>query len=112
MKKFIVVYHASTSAMEQMGGATPEQAKAGMDAWMSWAQECGSALVDLGAPLGGGMSVTPTATAKSTKEVCGYSIMQADSMDGVLGLLKKHPHFMMPGQCTIEVHEAMPLPGM
>jgi hypothetical protein len=35
--RFLVLYHSSTSAREQMANATPEQAKAGMDAWMSWA---------------------------------------------------------------------------
>lgn len=112
MKKFIVVYHAPLSALAQMQEATPEQSKAGMDAWMTWAKECGSALVDSGAPLGNGKSLSPSATAESSKEVCGYSVMQAESMDAATKLPKKHPHFMMSGQCTIEVHEALPLPGM
>ena len=112
MKKFLIVYHATADAMEQMAKLTPEQQKAGMDPWMSWAKECGSALVDLGTPLANGKSLTPQGAVGSRKEVTGYSIMQADSMDRVLGLLKKHPHFMMPGQCSIEVHEALALPGM
>jgi hypothetical protein len=36
MKKFIALYLAPTSALEQMKKATPEQMKAGMDAWMAW----------------------------------------------------------------------------
>jgi hypothetical protein len=112
MKKFLIVYHASASAAEQMAKATPAQAKAGMDMWMSWAKACGPALVDLGTPLAHGKSLTPKGTAASTKEVCGYSVMQADSMETVLGMLKKHPHFGTPGQCSIEVHEALALPGM
>jgi hypothetical protein len=38
MKKFLVLYRAPISAREQMAKATPEQAKAGMDAWMGWAK--------------------------------------------------------------------------
>jgi hypothetical protein len=38
MKKFLVLYRAPISAREQMAKATPEQAKAGMDAWMGCAK--------------------------------------------------------------------------
>jgi len=34
MKKFLVLYKAPTASFEQMKKATPEQQKAGMDAWM------------------------------------------------------------------------------
>jgi hypothetical protein len=112
MTKFLVVYHAEAEAMAQMATMTPDQAKAGMDAWMSWAESCGSALVDMGMPLANGMSLAPDAVTPSAKQVCGYSIMEAESMDAVQDMLKTHPHFNMPGQCSIEVHEALPLPGM
>jgi hypothetical protein len=32
MNKYLVLYHSSVPAREQMAQATPEQAKAGMDA--------------------------------------------------------------------------------
>ena len=35
MKKFIVLYHAPTSVLEQMQNATPEEAQAGMEPWMA-----------------------------------------------------------------------------
>ena len=57
MSKYLVLYRSPTSAREQMANATPEQAKAGMDAWMAWAGKAGSAVVDLGAPLGTGEAV-------------------------------------------------------
>lgn len=31
--------------------SSPEQMKAGMEAWQNWLQKCGSAVLDLGAPL-------------------------------------------------------------
>ena len=36
MKKFLVLYKAPMASFEQMMKATPEQQKAGMDAWMAW----------------------------------------------------------------------------
>ena len=31
---------------------------------------------------------------------------------GVKALAQAHPHLTMPGGCEIEVHEALPVPGM
>jgi hypothetical protein len=111
MKKFIVLYQASTPAEEQMTNATPEQAKAGMDAWMAWAQKAGPALVDLGMPLGNGAHVDQSGPSKGKTQVCGFSILQADSSSAVTALLEGHPHLMMPG-ASIEVLEGLPMPGM
>lgn len=111
MKKFLVLYQAPVSAMEQMASASPEQAKAGMDAWMAWAQKAGSAIVDLGLPLGNGASVSKGSVGKGSTKVAGYSILQADSMQSVTRLLEGHPHLQMPGS-NIEVLEGLPLPGM
>lgn len=111
MKRYMVVYHAPAAVMEQMARLTPEQARAGMNAWQQWAGRCGPALVDLGTPLANGRSVTPGGVTASKREVCGYSMLQAASLDDAVRLVKDHPHFQMPGQCTIEVHEALPLPG-
>ena len=40
MKKFIVIYHAPQTAMENMQ-ANPEDMKGEMDKWMAWAKRCG-----------------------------------------------------------------------
>jgi hypothetical protein len=82
MKKFIVLYHAPIDAMKQMAGVPKEEQAKGMEAWMVWAQKCGDKLVDLGAPLMGGQRVNPDGkSADSTKEVCGYSILQAKDIN-------------------------------
>jgi hypothetical protein len=105
MTKFLVLYRSTTTAGEQMSSATPEEAKAGMDAWMAWAGKAGDAIVDLGSPLAvveaGGDAGTP---------VGGYSILQADSGDAVRDVLAGHPHTAMGG--TIEILEALQMPGM
>ena len=109
MKKFIVIYHAPQSAEQKMQ-AKPEDMKGIMEAWMSWAKKCGSALVDLGTPLGNGQAVSKSGSSPSQKNVVGYSILQAENMDAAKALLKGHPHLEMPGKCEIEVHESLPLP--
>ena len=111
MKKFVVIYHAPITALEQMQNATPEEMKAGMEPWMAWANKCGKALVDMGTPLVGGQKITKTGSSSSKRDVCGFSIMQAESMEEVKSLLTGHPHLDWADGCEIEVHESMPMPG-
>ena len=105
MAKYLVLYRAKMSAVEQMSQGSPEQARAGMQAWMAWAQKAGDAVVDLGTPLGvvdpGGDEGDP---------IGGYSILQADSPDALAGVLDGHPHATWGG--TIETLEMLPMPGM
>ncbi len=111
MKKFLVLYRAPASSFEQMKKTTPEQQKAGMDAWMSWSKKASSSLVDMGAPLGKSVRVTKTGSSPSTNDLGGYSVMQAESKESLADSLKNHPHFMMP-EGSIEIVELMPMPGM
>lgn len=110
MKKFIVIYYAPASAVEQMSKASPEDMKKGMEPWMAWAQKVGDKMVDLGTPLGNGQKVTKSGATASDSQVNGYSILQAEDMDGAVEMLKGHPHLDWAEGCEIEVYESMPLP--
>ena len=105
MTKYLVLYRSSMTADEQMAQSTPEQAQAGMDAWMAWAGEAGDAIVDLGTPLAvvdpGGDSGDP---------IGGYSILQANSQEALGQVLEGHPHKSMGG--TIQTLECLQMPGM
>jgi hypothetical protein len=112
MKKFLVLYKASTAAFQQMMKATPEQQKAGMDAWMTWSKKAGSSIVDMGAPLGKSVRVAKDgAVSPVTNELGGYSIMQAESKEALAATMKEHPHFRTPDS-SIEIIELMAIPGM
>ena len=109
MKRYLVIYRAPAEAKEQMSKATPEQAKAGMDAWFAWAKKAGPSIVELGAPTGTAKKYTgPRASQDGDPNIGGYSILQADSNDKLAELLDGHPHFKMPG-AAIEVHEILPM---
>ena len=108
MKKFLVIYHAPAEAMAQMANATEEQKMEGMKPWFAWKESVGDKLIDFGTPLMPGLQLLPDGTTKtSTKEVTGYSMLQAADMDGAKSLLKNHPHLAWTGGCDIEVHECM-----
>lgn len=105
MAKYLVLYRAKVSAAEQMGQSSPEQAQAGMQAWMEWAQRAGDAVVDLGSPLG-----VVEAGGDEGDPIGGYSILQADSPQALAAVLDGHPHTMWGG--TIETLEMLAMPGM
>jgi hypothetical protein len=110
MARYVFVYHAPV----QPADATPpdpEQVDAVMGAWNAWAGKVGDRMVDFGTPLANGVRITPDGTTPSSREVAGYSIIEADSLDAAVDLAKVHPHLSMPGGCEIEVHEAQPIPG-
>jgi len=109
MKIFMVIYHAPASAMEQMKDVSPEEMKKGMEPWMEWAKKCGSGLVDMGSPLAGGQKLTNSGSSPSDKGVAGFSILQAENMDGAIAMLEEHPHLAWTEGCEIEVHEFMPM---
>jgi hypothetical protein len=111
MKKFLVLYKAPLTSFDQMMKATPEQQKAGMEAWMVWGKKAAASIVDMGAPLGKTLKVTPSGSSPTRNDLGGYSIMQGESKEAVAETLKGHPHFMTPDG-TIEIVELMPIPGM
>ena len=111
MQKFIVIYYAPSDAEEQMKKWDPKQAEEGMKAWFDWKDSCGDGLIDFGSPLGKGQKMTTDGSEPSQINAIGYSILQAEDMEGAKAMLKGHPHLGWMGGCSIEVYEAMPLPG-
>ena len=111
MKKFLVLYKASAAAFQQVMKATPEQQKAGMDAWMTWSKKAAGSIVDMGGPLGKSLRVTTGGSMPSTNDLGGYSILQAESKEALAETLTGHPHFLMPDS-SIEIVELMPMPGV
>lgn len=112
MTKFIVTYLAPIDATWKTAESSPEDMEKSMEAWMRWAEKCGNKLVDMGTPLGNGMSLSPGGgSVSSESKIIGYSILQADSMEDARELLKEHPHLDWNAECKIEVHESLAMPG-
>ena len=110
MKKYMVIYHAPADAFDGMGDMTDEQKMEGMKLWMNWKEKVGDALVDFGSPLMIGKVIAPDGSSiASTREVAGYSILQAENIYVAQELLKDHPHLAWTGDCRIEVHEMAPM---
>lgn len=102
MTKYLVLYKADVSAQQQMADASPEDAQAGMAAWMEWQQRAGDAIVDMGSP------VAP-ADETADPSIGGFSIVEADSPEALAKVLDGHPHLQIG---TIASHQFLDLPGM
>lgn len=111
MSRFVYIYHAPATPADATP-PSPEQMEAVMAQWGAWAGKVGDGLVDFGTPLAGGVRVTADGTSPSTRDVAGYSIIEAEDIDAAIALARDHPHLQMPGGCEIEVHETQAVPGM
>jgi hypothetical protein len=116
MHKYLVLYRSEgalsgMTVSEMFASSTPEQMKAGMGAWRAWHQKCGSAVVDLGAPLDKSITVAGGAGTPSKTSITGYTFLQAGSVEEAVSLMKDHPHFQMPGS-SVQILECIAMPGM
>jgi hypothetical protein len=113
-KRFLIIYHAPIDAMAQTSNSSPKEMAEGMALWKAWAKRVGSNLTDLGSPLVNGKRLHSNGSSMpSTRDVAGYSLLEAEDWEEVMDLLTGHPHISgWHPEATIEIHETMLLPGM
>ena len=108
MKKFILLYNGPATPPEQI---TKEMGEKIMAGWKSWMEKVGSAIVDMGAPMGNGKAVVDDGSEGSATMLNGYTIIQAEDMDEALKLVDGHPFLSdKTGKFSVEVFELLPLP--
>lgn len=112
MKRFLALYMADASGMaDMMRNSTPEQRKQGMEAWEKWMADNKPSLADRGAPVGKTKRIDAKGAKDARNDVCGYSIVQAESADAAARIFgKDQPFLQMPG-ATIDLIEIMEMPG-
>ena len=112
MKKYISLYMAPISVLEQMmKNSTKEDREKGMAAWKTWMDANKSSIVEMGTPLGKTKTVTPDGITDTKNEVCGYTVVEADSHEDAAKLFESSPHLTAMQGATIDVLECMDMPG-
>ena len=112
MKKYIALYMAPITVLEQMmKNSKAEDREKGMKAWSDWMEENKSSIVEMGAPLGKTKTVTADGVSDTKNEVCGYTIVEADSHEAAAELFKSSPHLTNMQGATIDVLECMEMPA-
>jgi hypothetical protein len=108
MARFMLVYKGEATDMADM---TEEEAGAVMAKWAAWMQKVGSAMTDLGTPFGPGSSLVDDGSTGTATSLTGYSIVEADSMDGARALADGHPYLSEgQGNYAIDIFELLPVP--
>ncbi len=108
MKKFLILSYATSDAKDKMSSKTPDDMIEGMKQWFAWKDKYDMQVVDIGTPLVDGVQVKIDGnTVGSTKEIIGYMMIQAESREDALTLLKESPLFPYDEGCSIEMHECM-----
>ena len=109
MAKFLALYMAPVGAMDEMMKNTTEEQRAGqMQVWQKWMDAKGSAIADMGAPVGKNKRVTSSGVTDVRNEVGGYSLVEAASHEAAAALFSDNPMLEMPG-AYVEVLECMPM---
>ncbi len=108
ISQYIMIYKGAATDMSEM---TPEQGAEVMAKWGAGMGKVGSALADIGAPFGDGISVVDNGTAGAAAAPTGHSMVEADSLAAAQGLADGHPFLSeRSGNYAIEVFELRPVP--
>jgi len=102
MTQYLFTYHGGHTP------ETPEEGKKVMAEWSAWFASIGDALAVPGAPLGASSTVSATGVADGggANPVSGYSVVNADDMDGATAIAKGCP-MVKNGSGSVEVSEVI-----
>ncbi len=108
MKKYIVIYFASSESDAKMETMSPEDQAKMIEPWMAWNSKFEKNISDLGAPLSNGEAVGSNEKWQlSNQNIGGYSIVQGKSIVEVKSIFKNHPHLSWSDDASIGVFEMM-----
>ncbi len=118
MKKYLAVFTGSPDSPQgkKWDSLTPDaRAKAeaaGMEGWGRWVETNKISISVMGSPLGETKRVEGSGVRNVTNNLCGFTIVEADSDEAAAKLFLNHPHFaIFPGD-GVEIMECLPVPGM
>jgi len=71
---------------------------AGLKQWLDWEKANAASFADTGGMVGKTVRVTKDGIAKAQNDICGYVVVEAESIDAAARLFENHPHFtIFPG---------------
>jgi hypothetical protein len=115
MKKFLVLYLAPASVMEEWKKTPPEKRKLAEEKmrkdWQAWSDQHKKMFADAGSGAGKTKRVTAQGTADTKNDIMMYAVVTADSHDAAAKSFVEHPHLQFP-KTSIEIMELHDLPGM
>ena len=102
MPRFLAVYIMPAENVARFR-AMPEAEQDAVDAagvplWAEWEARNAAAITDRGGMVGKTLQVTKTGTAPATNTICGYLVVEAETVEAAARLFEDHPHItVFPG---------------
>jgi hypothetical protein len=103
MAKFLVTYHGSNMPHD------PESMAKARAAFMQWASKTGRALADPGAPIVAARTVSSDGMKDGVADgpFNGWSVIEAEDLDGAAKLLTDHPFIGRGG--VLQINQPAPI---
>lgn len=103
MAKFMLAYKGPATRPEDMSEDARNEE---MQRWMEWMGALGDRLLEAGSPFGASVSVRGDGSTGAADDLTGYTVVEADDVDGAAAACKDHP-YLREGTDTfsIEVFE-------
>lgn len=109
MKNYIGIYFASAAQLKEWENMSKEDQNTGMDEWNTWMATHKNDMADPGAPLGKTKRVAKSGVSDIKNEICGYTIVKADSHEAAAQIFADSPH-LNQGDTWVEVIECLEMP--
>ncbi len=113
-KKFLVLYLAPTTVLDEWAKTDPEIKKTAEEKmraeWGKWMGSHSKMFISTDA-AGKTKRVSSTGVTDTRNEIMLYSIVEAASHEAAAKSFENHPHFQIP-QSSIEIMEIRPMGGM
>jgi hypothetical protein len=114
MSKFLVLYLAPVSVLEEWNKTDPAKKKTAeekmMREWKTWMGDHAKMFADAGAGVGKTKRVTAQGVSDTKNQVMLYAIAEAASHDAAAKSFQGHPHLQIP-EASIEIMELSPMHG-
>jgi len=108
MKRFVILAYAEPQVAHEMMEQTPEDMEKGKQHWFDWKEKYKAQVVDIGSPLFNSVDLLPDGTTKhNDSQINGYMIIDAETFEDAMSILKDSPLFPYIDGCKIEIHEGM-----
>ncbi|HWK97191.1 MAG TPA: hypothetical protein VNR39_17380 [Pseudolabrys sp.] len=74
---------------------------AGIEQWVAWEKANVASFADRGGMVGKTKRVTKAGIADAQNDICGYVVVEAESIEAAAKLFENHPHFsIFPGDAV------------
>lgn len=97
MKKFLVIYAATPETLKRWSTMTQEEGQKEMEEWMVWQNANAANIVEPGNPAGKNTRLTAEGAQEVPNEICGYTVVAAESKEDAIKILSGNPHLKQEG---------------